>query len=58
MSGDRASEQVLSVIPVAIWEAEMQQFDKAFRTVVPKVGSGDLQRGPEEGFSRKACACV
>lgn len=50
MSRARASEQVLSVIPVAIWDSEMQQFDKPFRTVVLKVGSADLQ-GPAEGHA-------
>ncbi|KAI4814945.1 hypothetical protein KUCAC02_005120 [Chaenocephalus aceratus] len=29
-------EQVLSVIPVAIWVSGIQPFDKPFRTVVPK----------------------
>lgn len=50
MSRARASEQVLSVIPVAIWDSEIQQFDKPFRTVVLKVGSADLQ-GPAEGHA-------
>lgn len=50
MSRARASEQVLSVIPVAIWDSEIQQFDKPFRTVVLKVGSADLQ-GPVEGHA-------
>lgn len=53
-----ASEQVLSVIPVAIWDSEIQQFDKPFRTVVPKVGvqrpPGVLLWGSAGGQSRHA----
>lgn len=52
MSRARASEQVLSVIPVAIWDSEIQQFDKPFRTVVPKV---ETSRGPAEGFAGGQC---
>lgn len=48
--GDRASEQVLSLIPVAIWGSEVQQFDKPFRTV--HGSQGGVLKPPEvlKGF--------